>query len=730
MDTSNEKTELLAPAGDFQTALAAFDAGADAVYCGLANYSARAYAKNLAPEELDALMRVARAKGRKVYVTFNTLVEDAEMQGAFNTLALLDEAQVDGIIVQDLGIAKIAREHFPRLALHASTQLVAHNLEGVLALKELGFVRAVLARELSMEDIDSITKRCGIEIECFIHGALCYSLSGLCLFSAMENERSGNRGKCAYSCRMAADRACHPFSMRDLRLGESARRLAACGVRSLKIEGRMKSALYVASAVKYYREILDGAKRTVSEADLETIFSRRTTKLYFDGPGEDVVDLASPGHVGTSAGTVKKITRDREGAHWLRMHATRALERHDGLQIVAPGGERKCGFGISRMRLAISRANVFEAPAGSDVEIFVSQEDAAEISPGDTVCQAMSNEMKRRFPPPAYRPADYQGIKTIDATLAIRRDEIRLSATAPCECSAGVSGVFESAKNPSATREAALAALSRLGGTAYRMGALALDDPEGLFAPAGKLNELRRLLVAALDEQAAKRREDAEALATRLFGDAPAAPLPNAAARRARILKVRAGREIPAGDWDELVIAISPGDEPKAAAAMAPACAKRIATPVFTAEKDFSRLRTTVKRFLRAGFEKWEVADLAVLRMLKALGVSDITADWTLYAANRQALAALAALGVRRFVASPEASAANLEALAAAPFAVEFLETQATPLFISLNKPGAEPPPPYKCHRQGPLWITTRDTPRSFAVPANARFSRTDFTYE
>ena len=253
------QTELLSPAGDFETALAAFDAGADAVYCGLADFSARAFAKNLSFEDLGHLVRFAHAKGRKVYVTFNTLVDEVDVEQAVETLSRLEEIGPDALIVQDLGVARLCRRHFPALALHASTQLVAHNLEGVLALKDVGFTRVVLARELSLAEIASISKRCGgLELECFIHGALCYSISGLCLFGAMEKGRSGNRGKCPYCCRMGYGQPVNPyiFSMKDLRLGEDVRKLVDAGVVSLKIEGRMKSSLYVAAVTKFYRQIL------------------------------------------------------------------------------------------------------------------------------------------------------------------------------------------------------------------------------------------------------------------------------------------------------------------------------------------------------------------------------------------------------------------------------------------------------------------------------------------
>ena len=273
----NLGVELLAPAGCFKTALAAFEAGADAVYCGLGDFSARAFAENFSEAELARLCAYAHGSGRKVYVTFNTLVDEADIGSAVRALSALAAIGPDALIVQDLGVADICRRSFPGLELHASTQLVAHNLEGVLALKELGFRRVVLARELSLEEVASIARRAGVfavseadgrselELECFVHGALCYSLSGLCLFGAMEKGRSGNRGTCPYCCRQAYDtgrdgrRLC--FSMKDLRLGEEARRLADCGVASLKIEGRMKSELYVASVTRYYRQILGGGLR-------------------------------------------------------------------------------------------------------------------------------------------------------------------------------------------------------------------------------------------------------------------------------------------------------------------------------------------------------------------------------------------------------------------------------------------------------------------------------------
>ena len=738
--------ELLSPAGDFETALAAFSAGADAVYCGLPEYSARAFATNLSFERLADLVAFAHAATprRRVYVTFNTLLDEDETERAVEALARLEEIGPDALIVQDLGVARLCRRHFPGLELHASTQLVAHNLEGVLAMRDFGFRRVVLARELPLADIADIARRSGalkepgpdgrapFELECFIHGALCYSISGLCLFSAMEKGRSGNRGRCAYCCREsfadAQGRRTLPFSMKDLRLSEDVRKLADAGVASLKIEGRMKSALYVASVTKHYREILDGTKRTVSRADLETVFSRRTTELYFNGdPAESPIDARSLGHLGTPIGSLKRITRDREGRRWLRFHTSRALERHDGIQFAAPDGGKPLGFGIGDMRTALSRAPVFEVAAGTDVELALPEDDGndwSSLPTGATVYCSMSNAVKRAFPAPAWREGAIPGNRQIDVTVRLRTD--RVTAETGCggeRLEVVAQGEFGAAKSPERTFAAIEKALGKLGGTRYRLGRLELDDPDRLFAPMSVLNDLRRDLVEKLDEASERlRREKTERALAEDAGGAFDGP------RGLKRVKIRLGQSVPPGEWDETVVAISRDDRPDSpcAASLSPEC--RLAVPVYTPEGSFNRLRSAVKAFLRAGYAKWEASDLATLRMLKSLGVTDLTADWTLYAFNHQALAALSEMGVKRFTASPENGRENLAYLAESGYDVEFISQQSTPLFVSRTRPSADSPEGLAvCERDG-LWVTTRPVPRVFAVPDGAS-SRLDLSW-
>ena len=789
-------SELLAPAGNFETALAAFDAGADAVYCGLPEFSARAFADNLSVDDLKNLLRYARGSGaargssdsrssrdsrgtrRKVYVTFNTLIDEDDIEPAVEQLAKLDEIRPDALIVQDLGVARLCRRYFPGLELHASTQLVAHNLEGVLAMKELGFRRVVLARELSLEEIASIAKRCGVELECFIHGARCYSISGLCLFGAMEKGRSGNRGKCPYCCRLPyeddAGRKTLSFSMKDLRLGEDVRKLVDAGVASLKIEGRMKSALYVASVTRYYREILDStrelstavgstaivSRRQLSVADLETVFSRRTTKLYFDGvkSSDSPVDPESLGHLGAEIGVVKRITKDREGLSWLRFHTARGLEKHDGLQFEAMVDGKHVGMGVVEMRQAISRRPVFEVNAGVDVEVLLppssdahgdasGQPDLAQVlRPGMKIYCSMSNAVKRMFPTPSFRPSDYAGETVIDLTVRLSPKSIAV------ECDRLLSEKFEGDRKPSTAIDCELTpaknhdktfaavekAFSKLGETDYRLGRLTVDDPDWLFAPMSVLNDLRRDFVERLDELRDKERrakiERALAdLPDTLNGqDARSPSEPNGQDDRSpkRVVKVRVGQKVPAGEWDEVVVAVNAAvdcSRLQSTAVEYPG-ALRLALPIYTAEPEFNKLRSAVKRCLRAGFDKWEASDLATLRMLKALGVTDITADWTLYAFNLSALRQLAEMGVRRFVASPENNRENLQFLSESGFAVEFLAQQSTPLFVSLTQPAAFPRE-LACFERDGLWVTTKPVPRTFDAPEGGG-SRIDLSWD
>ena len=375
-------------------------------------------------------------------------------------------------------------------------------------------------------------------------------------------------------------------------------------------------------------------------------------------------------------------------------------------------------MGIDTMRAAISRSPVFEVAAGTDVEILLPEDgDAASPSlreflrPGLKVYCSASQAVRRMFPVPSFRPGDYAGEDEIDVAVSLAPDGASASV-ASRGIESHVPCALASAKSPEKTVGAVRQAFSRLGGTDYRLGGLTVSDPDGLFAPPRVLNDLRRALVERLNEARAKTllaKTDAA-----LADFAAAAEIP-ASGRPARRLKIRAGQAVPAGEWDEVVVTMGEGGD-------------RVATPVYTGERDFPRLRAEVKRLIRRGCRRWEASDLATLRMLRALGIEDVTADWTLFAFNSQAMCALAELGVKRFVASPENGDGNLHALAASGFDVEFLVQQSTPLFISLTEPSSRPAE-LSVFRLGRLWVTTRPVPRTFAAPAGAS-SRVDLSWD
>ncbi len=282
------KCEILAPAGSMESVVAAVRSGADAVYIGAKDFSARASAENFTADEIKNVCAYCRERKVKVYLTLNTLIFDDEMRNAITLCQKAYKAGIDGVIVQDLGLAALIKKSMPNLPLHASTQLSVHTPEGVKALEDLGFQRVVLSRELSKAEIKEIADATKIELEVFVHGALCMSVSGQCYFSAMLGSRSGNRGRCAQPCRLPFKLKGgngYALSLKDSSLVDYLKELEAMGVKSAKIEGRMKRPEYVSAAVRACREGLDEGKVTDKTAEtLKSVFSRTGfTDGYYKG---------------------------------------------------------------------------------------------------------------------------------------------------------------------------------------------------------------------------------------------------------------------------------------------------------------------------------------------------------------------------------------------------------------------------------------------------------------
>ena len=703
--------ELLAPAGGPEAAHAALRYGADAVYIGLSRFSARAEAVNFTPEQADSLIAHAHglAPRRRVYVALNTLVRNDELPGVAEALGLVSELGADAVIAQDLGVLRLARRYFPELRLHASTQMAIHNRAGVEMAAGLGFARATLARELTLGEIRDCARVPGIEVETFIHGALCYSYSGLCLFSSFALGRSGNRGRCAYLCR---DRfQAGPgggggllCSMKDLDLSAWAGALREAGVAAFKIEGRMKSPLYVAAAVSFYRRLLDGAlskpEREAALRDIRSVFSRPVTELSIAGPAHTgLVDALHGGHRGVPIGTIGALIANGAGRKAIRFCAELALERHDGLQVEIPGVDEPFGFPVDSLK--VGGRNVFRADAGSTVEVEL-PEGAPVLKPRMPVFRSSSQEVKRRYPVVGLAQAARLRTRTrVEIALTLEPGRMvaegrTLAGPATVEALAERKGMLGPASDPGRMEAAAHEAFGKLGNTRFELGAFKLCNPTGAFAPVSLLNGLRRELVERLETALAAAKS---ARLARICAES-CAPESRASGSGAGALGWSVKADDPCAladfepsDWaglEEVTLEARPGPgfrkNLEAVAERAGRQRVRLALPLLVRAWERAALEKLIRELLAAGWSKWEAPGLGAWPMLKRLGGLDLdwAADWTVYALNRQAVLQAFELGARRVTLSPEDGLDNLKGLLAEFGArATIVVFQDTPLMIS-----------------------------------------------
>lgn len=310
--------ELLSPAGNPELALAAFDGGADAVYCGLGKFNARERAENFTADSLGRIIRFAHERGKKVYVTFNTLVFESELGEMFEYLCTLAGIKPDALIVQDPGVAATVRRYFPELTLHASTQMGIHNSAGLQCAANLGFKRVILERQITLEELEMMAADSPVELEVFLHGSLCCSLSGRCLLSADLCGASGNRGQCRQLCRKlyipAGQKSGFYLSPADLAGTSVIGRLQKCGISSLKIEGRLRTPDYVWKTARAYRILLDspGDKEAAAEAEklLASAVGRNPgTAFWFRKTWPTLIDPAQSGVFGETAAKITRVMR-------------------------------------------------------------------------------------------------------------------------------------------------------------------------------------------------------------------------------------------------------------------------------------------------------------------------------------------------------------------------------------------------------------------------------------
>ena len=318
-----DRAEILSPAGSFEGFLASVNAGADAVYFSLTKYGARAYADNFDVDKAIEALKISKLFGKRMYLTLNTLLKEDELAEIYDLLKPLYDNGLNGVIVQDLGLIKYLRDNFPALPIHLSTQLSLTGQDSARFFKSLGITRAVPARELSLKELKNIKNNTGIEIEAFIHGAMCYSYSGMCLMSSFLGGRSGNRGRCAQPCRLPYDlngkSEKYPLSMKDMCTINILPEILSAGIDSLKIEGRMKRPEYAAGVTKIYRKYVDlfysGKEYKVSKEDLsflENLYIRAEISegYYNKHNGADMVTLTSPAYKKTEEDTIESLNKE------------------------------------------------------------------------------------------------------------------------------------------------------------------------------------------------------------------------------------------------------------------------------------------------------------------------------------------------------------------------------------------------------------------------------------
>ncbi len=517
--------EVLAPAGDESCLEAAIEAGADAVYLGLGGFNARARATNFDPASLARSMAKLHHHGVKGYVTLNTLVFDAERASFEAALEACAEAGADAIIVQDLGMARLARQRVPGLAIHASTQMTCTDAGSVEFARQLGASRVVLARELSLEDIARIRAATELPLEVFVHGALCVAYSGQCLTSEAIGGRSANRGACAQSCRLPyelevdgerrdlGDRA-FLLSPGDLEASELVPRLIALGVGSLKIEGRLKGPEYVAATTRLYRRAVDEAMAVLGrpgEASGGSLDRERELALQMfsrgSGPGflagidhQRLVEGRACDHRGVEAGDVLGVTRSR-GKTWLRVKARVALRRGDG--VLVEGGLGGAGEVGGRVwSLVVAGSEVEEAAVGREVLVWLGPERALpnEIPAGRRLWRNSSPTSEAAV---RAESAQHPHRVRLDVTVRAGREgehpELIGRTARGGEASVRLDAPVATATSAPIDEATLRDKLGKLGETPFVLGDLEVDLPPGVTLPLSSLNRGRRALVTALE---------------------------------------------------------------------------------------------------------------------------------------------------------------------------------------------------------------------------------------
>jgi putative protease len=677
MPVHHTRPELLAPAGSLESFFAAMEKGADAVYAGLRDFSARAKAKNFTTYQLERMVAHAHSLERRVLVTLNTLVKEGELAQLADTLAALEAMGADGIIVQDLAVARLAKDYFPSLPVHASTQMTVHNAAGVRQLAEMGFHRVVLARELHLDEIRDIITSSPIEVECFIHGALCFSLSGQCYFSSFLGGHSGNRGRCTQPCRRLyryRGKEGYWFSTNDFTSIDLVRDLARMGVASLKIEGRMKSAEYVASVVEAYRTVLDAPEDGVAAALvrakelLRLSFGRVPTRGFL--VSRDPHDISTPslkGATGRFLGEIKSVrgsaitfeTRDR-------LHVGDRVRVQPKSDMAGRAFTIKELF-LGRQAVKVARErSLVTVPAPfvftvGDTVFKVSSETAFTLS--ESACQRRLESVR-----PGQLPCRLHLFLADELLTVVAR------AGGEEETCIFPLGPLEPART-SDMAEILRGQFGRSGDTPFRLAALEAPGFPRVLIPPARLKEVRRLLFARLAAtllprvQQKRREAHAAALASLSWPEAAVAP-----SREELLVKVPAIRDLAvlaAEGVDGAIVPLGKSVLHQLAAVSRRGADTRLvwSLPFVIFDDEWPWYRDAVQQLHQRGFRRFELNNMAHFQLFQGLECR-LSAGYRLFTLNRLALEGWQELGCTAVTLYIEDDRENMAALLAVPSTV------------------------------------------------------------
>ena len=524
--------ELLSPVGDFECLKAAVQNGANSVYFGADIFSARAFATNFDDEALEKVIEYAKIRGVKTNLTLNTLIKNNELESALNLAKKAYKFGIDAIIVQDLGLAMKLIKTFPDLPIHASTQMTVHNLNGALKLQDLGFKRIVLSRELSVNDIDFICKNTDVEIETFIHGALCISYSGQCLFSSMIGGRSGNRGKCAGPCRLPFEllendkkiNSGYLLSTRDLCGLDYIPKLIESGVKCFKIEGRMKNPEYVATVTRIYRKYIDLAysneEYIIDENDrkeLLQVFNRgMSSSGHLSNSGnKDLVYKEKPNNMGLYLGKIQKYN-EKKGLITIKLNEP--IKIGDTISVDYEQGS----YTVSEL-MNCNNKNITETNVGDTVIIGRMK---GNIKLGNNVYKMSSKELSD-LAKSSYSK-EYRKV-ALNCNISIKEGKpivVSVSSASNIELYKDLFINYVSdlipleAKNRPLSEETIISQFSKTASTPFEFKHFNIDLDDGLFIPKlSLLNDLRRKVLALVEDYALQKIKRNDSIENNLISD-------------------------------------------------------------------------------------------------------------------------------------------------------------------------------------------------------------------